>query len=930
MAAGVNLPDEVRYNRDIRPIFSSTCFNCHGPDKAESKGDLQIHTFDLATSPRPYQNKNGQSKVKPPVIVPFKPQESEVWRRIDDRDDDVMPPEDFHLALTATEKLLIEKWILQGAKYESHWAYQPIPVFSYALRPEQWIDRSINAAIKAKQLPRPLTRADKSILIRRLSLDLRGHIPSNEEIESFVNNSSTTAWENLVDLFLASKSYGERMAVHWLDLVRYADTVGYYADEPVDVYPYRDYVIDAFNVNKPFDLFTREQIAGDLIASNTVAQKVASAYNRLSMMTSETGVNEEEYIAKYTTDRVKNVSAVWLGSTLACAECHDHKYDPFKARDFYRMGAFFADIHQRGDYRKDGGNPIMFRPYFELPSSSQWALGGDRDSSALPTLLDVTDAKSSHGTILTAQEDGSFLASGPMPANETYAFSGTSSVRRITGFQLEALTHASLVKPMGGLSRGNGNFVLTYVEVRVQHPGQDAVPVKMASAVADFSQNGLSIRGSLSADANTGWAVYPTPLGQKRTAIFYPETPVETHPETVITIRLVHGSQYAQHVIGRPRLSVFSDASPALPAADTSKKVIIVSTVAVEPRVSRVFPRGNWQDTSGEIVMPGVPMVFAQIPTSERASRLELAQWLCSEDNPLAARSFVNRMWIMFFGNGLTNTPEDLGSQGEYPINLELLDFLSRYFVESGWDMKKLIRTIVLTEAYRRDSALTVKTKDLDPANRYLTRQSIVRLPAEVIRDNGLIVSDLLNKQVGGPSVFPYQPAGYWSGLSHPVRVYRSSTGPQQYRKGLYTYWQRTFLHPFFKNFDAPSREEATCRRVVSNTPIQALNLLNDRTFLEISGHFAMRISEQPFPTTESAVTWAFNQALGRKPTTDEISTLSHLYSTQLITYQNTPQPLIELRTSVGLTGKELSPTDGAWISVARALLNLHEYIVRR
>jgi hypothetical protein len=354
-AKALRLPDEVGYNRDIRPIFSGTCFNCHGPDKAKTKGHLQLHSFANATGRRSYTSSSGRLRHRDPAIVPFSPEDSPVWQRLNDKDD-VMPPEDFHLSLSERKKLLVQKWIKQGAQYEDHWAYQEIESSPSTRNPSEWVDRSINQVINEKALPKPLPSANKRVLIRRLSLDLRGHIPSTKEVADFEADRSKDSWERLVDRFLADPSYGEKMAVHWLDLVRYGDTVGFYADEPVDIFPYRDYVIKAFNDNKPFDLFTQEQIGGDLIPDATLEQKVAASYNRLSMMTSETGVNEEEYIVKYTTDRVKNVSAVWMASTLACAQCHDHKYDPFTMKDFYSMGAFFADINQRG-YRMHGCAP---------------------------------------------------------------------------------------------------------------------------------------------------------------------------------------------------------------------------------------------------------------------------------------------------------------------------------------------------------------------------------------------------------------------------------------------------------------------------------------------------------------------------------------------------------------------------------------------
>jgi hypothetical protein len=690
-------------------------------------------------------------------------------------------------------------------------------------------------------------------------------------------------------------------------------------------------------------------------------------------------------------------------------------------KDFYSMGAFFADINQRGDYRKYGGNPVRFLPYLSVPAESaalsnrletaqrelerqlEADLAAEPDwedtlrasldnvdwTSMASVVLDVQDVKAKHGTILTSQGDSSYLASGPNPGVETYEFTCKSRVPQITGFQLEALPHESLVGPHGRLSRGSGNIVLTHFEVLVKRPGEDVSTVKLVNAVADFSQAGHPVTGAISKTSTTSWAVYPTAFDQQRTAIFYPETPVDTPQGTVLTIRLVHDSIHVTSNIGRPRLSVFHEPSPqlaeskqsaqsarvaaaaeaiklaragrtpeqqqailhcyqsrserlvklrnevddatkaraAFKAATPAQKM--VATVAVAPRISRILPRGNWQDKTGEVVTPAVPAILPKLATKERPNRLDLAKWLCSEDNPLAARAFVNRLWTLYFGNGLTNTPEEFGSQGEYPVNPQLIDYLSRFFIDSGWDIKQLIRVIVMTDAYKRQSNTSPEIHRLDPSNRYLTRQSIIRLPAEFIRDNGLIVSGLLYETSYGPSVFPYQPVGYWSGLSHPVRVYQPSSGNDQHRKGLYTYWQRTFLHPFLKNFDAPSREEASCKRVVSNTPIQALNLLNDPTFLEISGQFAMRVIEQQHGSVEDAIDWAVEEALGRKPSKHEAKVLNDLYQSEYSALSQSPELITDIHKSF-MTRTPLTASDAAFVSVARVITNLHEFLVRR
>ena len=761
---GAGIPEKVEFNRDIRPIFSSTCFNCHGPDEHEAKAHLQLHTFEAATKPRTYTTKSGKKKTKEAVIVPGHPEKSSVWERISTSDkDDIMPPADFHHTLSDRDKKLVKKWIEQGAQYQNHWAYEPVPKYDTS-KPSAKIDSLVRKQLSLMGIKKQNGLDSKRVLIRRLSFDLRGLAPTQKEVEAFLNDKSANAWEKLVDKFLKSNAYGERMGSHWFDLVRYSNSVGFHGDQELRSAPYRDYVINAFNKNMPFDQFTREQLAGDLLPNPTVEQTIASAYNRLNKVTKEGGAQPGEYLAKYAADRVSNLSAVWLGSTLECAECHNHKYDPFSAEDFYSMAAFFADVEQVGVYR--GGNNQIFAPELViLPPEKK-------------KKLNELEAK---------------LKKAKKKSNE----------------------YKALAKEIGTLKK---------------------------------------------------------------------------------------------------------------------QAVVCVITKTMKPRETRILPRGNWMDKTGKVVQPKVPHFLKQISKEGRANRLDLANWLCSEDNPLAARAFVNRLWAMYFGKGVSEVTEDLGSQGELPVNLELVDFMARYFMNSKWNIKALVKTIVMTETYRLSTQRSQEMITLDPYNRYQARQSIIRLQAEVIRDTALQVSGLLNHKMGGRNIMPYQPKDYYASMNHNPFRYRSEGGDDQYRRAVYMHWQRTFLHPFLKNFDAPDREIAICSRVISNTPLQALTLLNDPTFIEAAKMFAQRIILEGGQSTQERLNWAFQEALGRNIASAETATLAKLLSAQLHYYKSNTSDAQKLL----LTGNKKVNTKipagqlAAWTQIARTIMNLHEFIVRR
>ncbi len=1005
-------PREISFNRDIRPILSDNCYSCHGPDKNRRKGKLRLDVAQDA-----YADHEGHIP-----IVPGKPEASDLLKRITTTDpDDVMPPPKTGKKLTSDQVRLFKDWIVQGAKYEGHWAFTPPvrppvpPLRNSAEVPRNAIDNFILARLEREQLA-PSPEADRRTLIRRLSLDLTGLPPKPEEVEAFVPSRDPRAYEKLVDRLLDSPHYGERMAMPWLDLVRYADTVGYHGDQPYSVWPYRDYVINAFNSNLPFDQFTREQLAGDLLPNATRQQKVASGYNRLNMVTTEGGAQDKEYLAKYAADRVRTTSTIWLGATMGCAECHDHKFDPYLTKDFYRFEAFFADLKEKGFYNA-GFEKGEWGPRMRLPSREQQARLDllDRQIADLKKPMDaVTDeqlagerayweasllradkagrlewfsapplrAESAGGATLEAQKDRSVLVSGPLPDFDTYTVTIPAALDRITALRLEALKDDSL--PGNNLARAGMTFVLSEVEVLVAS-GPKARPhsVKIAQAAADYSQEGFPALAAIDGSLDTAWAVGGAPPKDHQ-AVFTFARAVPGGPDVTLTVRLKHSPHHRRQHLGRFRFSLISIDYPGLeknalpeevlkalraPAGerneDQAKAIAryyrrvaarfaapnarlaalnaerdqvmgkvpsMLVAEATEPRAMRVLPRGNWMSESGEVVEPGVPQGFAQLATGgRRATRLDLANWFVSRENPLAARAFVNRLWRLFFGIGISRTTDDLGSQGEWPVHPELLDWLACEFMDSGWNVKHMVRLLVTSRAYRQTSRGNPTLDERDPLNRLVARQSRFRLDAELVRDNALAISGLLVDKQGGPSLRPYQPAGYYAPLNFPRREYVPDQGENLYRRGLYTHWQRTFLHPSLLAFDAPSREECTVNRVNSNTPQQALVLLNDPACVEAARVLVQNVLRQGGGNFAQRLDQAYARALARPPTAEEARLLGSLYQKQLAHYRAEPEAARQLiNTGEWPVAKDLpAPELAAWTAVARAILNLNETITR-
>ncbi|MEM0897315.1 MAG: PSD1 and planctomycete cytochrome C domain-containing protein [Verrucomicrobiota bacterium] len=978
---------EISYNRDVRPILSNHCFACHGPDENDREAGVRLDVFEAATAPP-----SGGLDSAP--IVPGKPDASEMIARIEASDPaDRMPPSEFLHRIDREEAAILRKWIEEGAKYEEHWSYLPVKrpkaprATGFFIRNE--IDAFVWDRLREEGIE-PSKPAGRRRLARRLALDLTGLPLEPNRLEWFLAGNGESSFDALVDDLLASPHFGERMAVPWLDVVRFADTVGYHGDQPMNVFPYRDYVINAFNANKPFNQFVIEQVAGDLLENPTTEQLVATGFNRLNMVTREGGAQPKEYIAKYNADRVRTIGTAFLGSTLACAECHDHKFDPFSIRDFYRMAAFFADVKQWGVYSnyRSAPNPELegwtnehpFPPEIRVDSPflkgrsakleselgelllkvdgkpmSAWRGEMERFLAGSPTgweVAGITEVKSSKGspTRLEGKEVLVIRDKVKMKGEEKHAIvleSGESST--LAAFRIELLPHYE----HGGKVTRNGLEEFS-LRAELKRNGE-VVPVVFADADRARQQYAL---GSEVRNLKKGWKSRKADARLRHEAVFQLRDPIPLEANDRLEIQISSSGVGCLRVSLSPIARHSFDESPELDALNFVSSAVEVKefrseahrlreaidglgggkawtlvTMAAEPREIRVLPRGNWQDDSGELLSPGVPEFLPPIAneSGRRLTRLDLAHWLVSRENPLTARTFVNRVWQQFFGRGLAPVLDDLGSQGGWPEHGELLDWLTAEFMESDWDVKHLVRTIVTSSTYRQSSQGSPELIDRDPYNSLLARQTPRRLDAEFVRDHALAVSGLLNRSLGGPSAFPYQPPGYYTPLNFPVRSYEASVGEDQYRRGIYTHWQRTFFHPMMANFDAPSRDECTAERVTSNTPQQALTLLNDPTFVEAAAHFALRAWNEGAQTFDGALDAMFRRALGRPSTQREWNRLFALYESRRGHYTKNDDELVALF-SAGqsrIDPGEQSPRLAALTQVARVVLNLHESITR-
>lgn len=1007
----------IDFNRQIRPLLSDNCFACHGPDEKQRKANLRLDTKEGAF---------GKLKRGGHPIVAGKPEESELIDRItSEAPSERMPPPKSTKKLTAEQIELLKRWVAEGARYDEHWAFvAPKRPSLPTLKTKEWarnpIDHFILARLEKEGL-KPAPEADRTTLLRRLYLDLTGLPPTPADVDAFLLDKSPAAYEKLVDRLFANPHYGERMALDWLDTARFADTHGYHIDSGRDMTRWREYVIDAFNEDVPFDQFTIEQLAGDLLPGATLRQKIASGFNRNHMINFEGGAIPAEYQNAYIVDRVVTTSTVWLGLTTICSQCHDHKYDPISQREFYQLYAFFNNVPENGlDGAKGNAAPMLPAPTKEqekalarldqaikklqetllTPSpdidkgQQHWEKAAFEKNAVTWSNVDPKSMTSSGKAILTRQPDGSLLVTGPNPATDVYTLTFAAPLKSVTGIRLEALPHESFAG-MGPGRSVNGNIVMTNVSVALKDAkGETSVRIK--NAAADFSQKDFPISYAIDTNPQTGWAIYPN-VGKTTTAFFALEKPISG---SEIKITLAFESMFGQHQLGRFRLAVSAAADPlgksVIPPGIASllkvpdekrneaqkaelrsfyrlqispdlsairgeiaklqqEKVAIEKAIPTTmvmqdmpaPRDTFLLLRGEY-DRKGEKVKAGLPSFLPPLAKDAPVNRLGLAKWLVDPSHPLTARVTVNRYWQMFFGTGLVKTSEDFGSQSEPPSHPELLDWLAVQFMQptfspasekrpKAWSVQELVRLIVTSSTYRQSSRMTKDLHARDPENRLLARGPRFRLQAELIRDQALAISGLLNPEIGGKSVSPYQPAGLWEELASradsknwSAQFFEQSHGKDLYRRSMYTFWKRTSPPPQMLTFDAPDRETCTVRRARTNTPLQALILMNDPTYVEAARKLAERLLREA-KTTEDRLTLGFRLATARLPNGKEIAILQRVLDQQMARYAKDEAAALKLL-GVGESPRDdrLSASElAAWTVVSNVLLNLDEVVTK-
>ncbi len=1015
---------KLDFNRDIRPILSDNCFACHGIDAKKRKADLRLDTAEGAKALI-----DGV-----PVIKPGDPSASSLIARIVSTDEDeVMPPPESHKKITAKQLETLRLWITQGAEYQKHWAFEApvksaIPdlnklgreVKKSASQVQNPIDAFIQARLAEEGLE-PAPEATKETLIRRVTLDLTGLPPTLAEVDSFLADTSPDAYEKLVSRLLKSERYGEQMGRHWLDVARYADTHGLHLDNERSMWPYRDWVVRAFNENLRFDDFTRWQLAGDLLPEATLDQKIASGFNRCNVTTSEGGSINEEFIFRYAVDRTDTTVAVWMGLTAGCAVCHDHKYDPISQKEFYSLYSFFnsaadpamdgnilltppilrlstpeqsrqlADLEQKiaakqKDMREalakiDYIDPATLTPPPPVQTSEvvwfedDFPAGVKAEFSGAPTTW-VTQAQ---GPVKSGQRAlrrtatgvaQDFFAKGAsleIPANgrlsvQCFIDPASPPLSIMLQFHVGGWNHRAFWGEEGAIPFGQvrtpervkmGALPKTGEWVKLEIP-IEKVGLKPGMKVTGyaFTQFGgtvtwdrlvMNSRVDPAKDPQWSWQQWITKNQGRR---------VEGLPNDLQT--LVRGKKPAdwteveskrvkdwwfenEYQGARQIVEGVRAEKLALEAQKKTLEDVIPATFIMadlpEPRPSFVMNRGQY-DQPGEKVKRATPAVFPALKQKGEATRLDLANWLVSADHPLTARVTVNRFWQQFFGTGLVKTSNDFGSQGEPPSHPELLDWMAVSFRENGWDVKALIRLIVTSHSYRQSAAFTEASFQRDPENRLLARGPRFRADAEVVRDAALFVSGLLSPKIGGKGVRPYQPENIWEPVGFGgsnTRNYIQDHGESLYRRSLYTFWKRTAPPPAMTNFDAPNRESYCLRRERSNTPLQALNLMNDVQYFEAARNFAQRLLTGPDRTTDGRLTTAFRQVTSRYPSAQEAEILRRALDQHLADYQARPEEAKQAITfGESKPDEKIPPVElAAWTLLANLLLNLDEMVTK-
>ena len=1025
---------QVDFNRDIKPILSDTCYKCHGPDAGQRKAELRL---DVREGPL-------GSERDPVIIVPGAPGKSELWRRISSDDPDVrMPPDSADVELSDRERELIGRWIRQGAEWRDHWSFV-MPRRAALPGQSPWLENSIDSFVLARIKDAglsPSPRADRETLIRRVTIDLTGLPPAQHEMDAFLADTLPGAYGRLVDRLLDSPRYGERMALSWLDASRYADTSGYQTDGIRHMWRWRDWVIDAFNRNQPFDEFTIEQLAGDLLPDPTREQILATGFNRNHRANSEGGIVPEEYLVEYAVDRVDTTATIWLGLTMGCARCHDHKYDPITQRDFYQVMAFFNNLPERGRVAKEGNSaPLAISPTREMArqlekleveiagigrqldeqqeqaerSLEKWAstykpVAGDElvVDQGLAVRISWDDlqnpwvAKPGEEPARLAVPEGqgeASLVEGVQGKALQTAVGQSVEAGNMIGFNAdEPITLATWVQPLSVQTgtimsilkeeenRASG-FSWKLVENRVQVSygprwlddaiiirSRDPLPVGRWTHLAivhDGTQlarglqlyvNGKRQQVDVLLDIFTGtFTTSPTlQFGVQGEVDFLDGLLDETRfyksalkPDDIRVLATAESIEQIIAISAEDRTAgeqekifrLFMGRYVVEPtrglygrweSLQQERELFLrqVPTVMVmqenpQPRRTFMLERGQY-DKPGEEVSAGIPASLTGGKDLAVGSRLELARWLVDGTNPLTARVIVNRFWYQYFGRGLVRTLEDFGSQGEMPTHPQLLDWLAVEFIESGWDVKAMQRLIVTSATYQQSSAVSQDQLAADPENLLLARAPRLRLQAEMVRDQALATSGMLVGTIGGPSVKPYQPEGLWKEIAS--QVYVRDDAEKLYRRSLYTFWKRTVPPPVMMTFDASSRETCVLSRSRTNTPLQALALLNDVTFVEAARVLAAEMINRGGPASADRLSWGFRQITARRPTATELAILERALKRSLARYQQDPESAAglvsfgEMKAPAGMGPVELA----AYTSVANLMMNLDEVVNR-
>jgi len=965
---GLWADSDLSFSADIRPLLSKYCISCHGPDKAKRKADLRLDVPESA-----FADLGGYA-----AIIPGKPEESEIYLRMVTKEkDDIMPPPDAKNPMSREDIEKLKQWIAEGAPFEDHWAFsapvrKPVP----KVPNQDWSKHPIDAFLFEKMAEKglkPQVTASKETLLRRAFLSLTGLPPAPADILRFANDQSGDAYGKQVDRLLQSRQYGEHRARYWLDAARYGDTHGLHLDNERAIWPYRDWVIQALNDNKPFDTFTIEQLAGDLLPNPGIDQLVATGFNRCNVTTSEGGAIPEEFAVRYGVDRVNTLTTVWMGVTVGCAQCHDHKFDPFTQKEFYQLFAYYNNL----DEKAMDGNAFIYPPTVQLTSDedheklASFDQKIERIEKAIRVNLASIDyedpgrrAKDKERKDYIWIEDELPEGAKASDADGGWQFVSGSGFPTYQGIKshrrsAQGSEQHFFTEARSKLVVGSGDTLFTYVYLDPIKPpksimlqfhtndwehrafwGEDVIPHGSGKGaghqwLGDLPEPGQWVRlevpadsvGLSAGDRLDGWA-----FSQFDGTVYWDHSGIHTQipqgnegfqslsvwmhfigqakdaglPKDLKTIakkgtdkrsnaeNQILRDYFLEHVCSETQFlfSALHDQKKKISNARSKYEqgipISLISKERKEPRDTFVLVRGEY-DKHADKVIPAVPEVLPPLPEGAPNNRLGLAQWLVDPAHPLTARVMVNRFWHQHFGRPLVMTAEDFGTQGELPSHPELLDWLAVEFIESGWDMKHIHRLIITSAAFKQSSAISPQALEIDPENRFLSHGPRYRLDAEVLRDSALFISGLLVEKMGGKGVKPYQPSGLWKAVAYPSSTtanYKRDNGDALYRRSIYTFVKRTSPPPSMSTFDAPNREACTVKRERTNTPLQALAMMNDIQYVEAARCFAERVVEQSLPETEQRLNYAMQLATGRTLAEDELKLLGNLYTKHMATFK--------------------------------------------